>query len=93
MSQTQRAPREMELLRGIARRGTTILAGRGVKEPFFNVLMDVVSVHDLVVPLRLEEMAVARDQDLIHDIVGIRRHLDRRNFSLTSGFHPRYARV
>lgn len=55
------------------------------------LIMDLAAVHARC-PLRLAEMAAADDADLMHDIIGIRRHLDRRTGELRR-FAPRFARA
>lgn len=58
--------------------------------------MDLQATH-ATTPLRLEELAEADDFNLVHDVAGIWRHLDRDGDSPTGGqltgfFVPRFAR-
>lgn len=57
-----------------------------------DVEMDLVAVHRVVMPLRLRDLLVAPEFDLLHDVLGIRKHLDRETVTLTGHFVPRYAR-
>jgi hypothetical protein len=54
-----------------------------------DIKMDVLATH-LTKPLRLNELLDSRDMDFVHDIVGIERHLNRRTFTLSDGFSPRF---
>jgi len=54
--------------------------------------MDIVATHANGCPLRLDELAKARDDDFGHDIFGIRRFLDRHTGQLGGQFFPRFAR-
>lgn len=54
--------------------------------------MDITATHCNGNPLRLEDMLTAPVMDLMHDIVGIRRHLDRKTGKLGDCFSPRYSR-
>lgn len=53
--------------------------------------MDVEAVHSNGMPLKLEELAHANTSDLVHDIAGIHRHIDRNSGQLQDCFVPRYA--
>lgn len=55
------------------------------------LLMDLLATHHNV-PLDFRAMDQGRDFDLIHDVAGIHRHLDRDTGMLTGGFLPRYAK-
>ena len=54
-----------------------------------HVIMDLRFCHTIH-PLDLERMLHGRDEDLVHDLVGIRAHLDRDKGELTDGFSPRF---
>lgn len=56
------------------------------------VQMDLAAVH-LHTPLRLSGLANAEDHDLMHDVNGIARHLNRETGKLENFFVPRYAAV
>lgn len=54
--------------------------------------MDIVATHANGTPLRFRALAEADDFNLLHDLVGIAEHIDRRTGKLTGHFRPRYAR-
>jgi len=54
-------------------------------------LMDVIAVHANGCPLQLAELLRADQTDFVHDIFGIRRHIDRETGKLKDFFLPRYA--
>ena len=54
--------------------------------------MDITACHLNSVPLQLSELAAAPKFDFVHDVFGIRRHLNRSNGQLEDCFLPRYAR-
>ena len=56
-----------------------------------DILMDLTAVHANGCPLRLDELAGADEFDFIHDVFGIRRHLDRSTGKLGGCFVPRFA--
>jgi len=55
-------------------------------------MMDLTICHANGCPLDLERMAKASDPDLVHDVWGIAKWLDRKTGRLTGVFWPRFAR-
>ena len=53
--------------------------------------MDLTACHANGTPLDLEKLRAADDFTLVHDVVGIARHLDRTTGQLTGCFLPRCA--
>jgi len=53
--------------------------------------MDVTAVHANGCPLRLRELLLADDFNFVHDLFGIRRHLNRETGKLGDHFVPRFA--
>lgn len=53
--------------------------------------MDITACHLNGCPLKLEELLLADDFNLFHDIAGISNHIDRRTGKLTDCFVPRFA--
>ena len=53
--------------------------------------MDITATHSNGNPLKLPELLVAKDFDFVHDVCGIRRHIDRRTGQLKDFFSPRYS--
>jgi hypothetical protein len=56
------------------------------------VLMDLEACHSNGCPLDLAGLLAARTVDLVHDVAGISRYLNRETGKLEQGFCPRYAR-
>lgn len=75
----------------IAKRAHELSKGR---YSLLDAQMDVTACHLNGCPLLLAELAEAADNfDFIHDVFGIRRHLDRETGELTDCFLPRYAQT
>ena len=55
------------------------------------VEMDLTTCHANGSPLKLAELLEASDDDLHHDIDGVREHLDRHTGELLNCFSPRYS--
>ncbi len=62
----------------------------GVPRAQMDLVMDLELAHSET-PLRLRDMEGAQPSDLIHDVAGIVRHLDRETGELRDCFLPRYA--
>lgn len=56
-----------------------------------NLLMDVTACHANGNPLRLADLAEADDFDIMHDVGGISRHIDRNTGKLANCFLPRFS--
>jgi hypothetical protein len=69
----------------------------GVNYTLQDAEMDITAVHLNDCPLKLEEMAenavegAQYESDLIHDVFGIRRHINRETGKLEDCFCPRFA--
>ena len=55
------------------------------------ITMDLTATHANGCPLRLSDMLDADDFNLVHDVAGINRFLDRETGRLTECFRPRFA--
>ncbi len=53
--------------------------------------MDVTACHANGNPLRLENLLHADDYEFLHDILGIRQHIDRETGKLDGIFTPRFS--
>lgn len=53
--------------------------------------MDLLAAHNSN-PLRLQDMVSGPDFDFVHDVFGIRRHLNRETGELGDCFSPRFSR-
>jgi len=85
--------REIELLTQIAARAVLILGVEDNERRHAHGAFAVIlgKVHRDVCPLNLALMLEAPDIDLMHDVIGIRNHLDIQNKRLKDGFLPRCA--
>lgn len=54
--------------------------------------MDVTACHNHGCQLDLVGLSKAGDGDLVHDVIGISRHIDRSSGQLQSCFVPRFSR-
>jgi hypothetical protein len=55
------------------------------------ITMDVIATHANGCPLDLDRLLHADDSNFIHDVFGIRRHINRTNGQLEDCFLPRFA--
>jgi hypothetical protein len=85
--------RELRIIFAIAKRAMGLTIARE-NDPYTasDVAMDVTAVHCNGNPLRLESLRDADDFNFAHDILGIRRHLNRETGKLDNGFTPRFTR-
>jgi len=81
---------EFKTIRKIVDRASDLLTEQDVKHDKLSLLMDVQAAH-LACPLRLADMLTANESDLMHDISGIVRHLNRETGELMDCFVPRHA--
>jgi hypothetical protein len=82
---------ELELVGKIADRAVAVYDSHNIRVDRLDTLLDVLSVHQKIQPLRLADLLAADDLNFIHDITGINRHLDRDNYKLNDGFSPRFS--
>ncbi len=76
----------------IANRAMVLAEQHGVKTNAFTWMMDIEACHASN-PLDLEGLAKADDFNFIHDVFGIRRHLNRSTGKLEDCFSPRFTKV
>jgi len=83
---------ESRVINEIAERAMGLDVARR-NDPFtkLDIAMDVTAVHRNGCRLRLEALRDADDFNFAHDILGIRRHLDRETGKLGDFFLPRFA--
>lgn len=82
---------ETDLMFKIVERADEIaeeINGEGIDRT--SLLMDLEAVHHQI-GLRLDELLKASRFDFMHDVFGIRRHMDRATGTLGGCFLPRYA--
>jgi hypothetical protein len=82
---------EYELIIKIAKRANLIYRENGVLIDPVHIMMDLTATHLNGCPLKLQAMLDADDLNLMHDIAGIDRHLDRDTGKLTGCFDPRFS--
>lgn len=80
---------EARLIDEIVRRYVNLCAVPG--HEVLGVDMDITVCHLNGNPLELKALTKANDLDLVHDVSGIRRHIDRSSGELTGLFSPRYS--
>jgi hypothetical protein len=90
-------PYEDSLIMGIARRAHELGTGSSFKydgippATIAEWWMDICGCHNNGCPLRLAELLAAPHAEFIHDVVGIRKAINRSTGRLEGIFHPRYA--
>ena len=83
--------KDARLINRIARRAMKREALKQLADgDIVQIEMDLTAVHANGCPLRLKDFLEAPDFDFSHDIVGIRRHLNRDTGQLEDCFLPRY---
>ena len=80
---------ENNAVTAIIKRANAIFSNNGIKYPSLDIRMDLACVH-ATYPLRLQEMSEASDTDLMHDMGGIYRCLNRETGKLEHCFIPRF---
>lgn len=82
---------DRKLARQIAQRARGLFLQHGVARSKLEIEMDVVATHCNGNPLRLKDLLSADDFNLLHDVGGIFRHLDRESGALQNCFRPRFS--
>jgi len=83
---------DRKLARAIARRARDLLLDMRVDRPAMDIDMDIVATHCNGNPLRLQDLLGADDFNLLHDVSGIARHLNRQTGKLENHFSPRFSK-
>ena len=83
---------ESNLIREIVERVSRTLKLKKQRQYFTNMdlQMDLEAYHCNGNPLRLHDLLNADDFNLMHDVVGISRHIDRETGKLQNYFLPRF---
>lgn len=84
-------PEEFEPLNNIADRAVLLAESIGIDYPKRTALMDITATHANGCRLDLARLLAAGDGDFAHDVLGIRRHLNRDTGELEGFFVPRLA--
>jgi hypothetical protein len=82
-----------DLICHITDKAVLILDEHNIEVDRMHVMLDLLICHKTIVPLRLLDMLNGSEADLLHDVCGLMRHLDRENYKLNDCFLPRYARM
>lgn len=80
---------ELNLLHGITQHAVKVARKSGIPLDPMNTLTSLSVVH-ISTPLRLPDLLEADEDDLMHDVLGIIRHLDPDTGRLGDLFSPRY---
>jgi hypothetical protein len=81
-----------DLIEKIADRAIAVMQKHG-GEPRgkLDIVMDITATHANGNPLRLADLLAADEFNLLHDVKGIERHLDRNTGKLGDCFSPRFS--
>ena len=79
------------LIKQIADRAVDVYAKCDIRADRTTIVMDLMACHFNGQKLRLDDLLMADNLNLIHDVGGINAHLDRETYQLRDGFSPRYA--
>lgn len=97
---TPKTKEEAETIVAIAHRLKSELAAIGTRPSdlgseikLMDTILNVSACHCNGTPLKLEELLRADAGDFLHDVLGIRRHMDRDTGKLLNCFLPRYAEL
>jgi hypothetical protein len=82
---------DRRIARAIARRARDLLLDHSVDRPALDIDLDIVATHCNGNPLRLADLLGADDFNLLHDVSGIARHLNRDTGKLENFFRPRFS--
>lgn len=74
----------------IAKRAIRLCIGRAQLD-CTQLEMDIVACHLNGCPLDLERLLAAEEGEFLHDVLGIRRYIDRATGELTECFVPRFS--
>lgn len=78
---------ENDLIAAIVERAVSLMRAYSRQE----TSMDITACHLNGCKLRLQELLDADDSNFIHDVAGIRQHIDRTSGRLIDCFEPRFA--
>jgi hypothetical protein len=86
-------PAERAVILKIAERAERELYADGkIKQTRMDTPMDISATIAQGCPLRLDELLAADAFNFAHDVLGIRRHINRQTGQLENCFLPRFAR-
>jgi hypothetical protein len=82
--------KDRALIEKIVARTAALVGNRGGKIDRLCLTMDITAVHANGNRLRLADLAMADDFNVLHDVGGIHRHIDRETGKLGDCFLPRF---
>lgn len=89
-------PEERAIIERISNRAALLYRDNGDCRPRFDVVLDIQmdlnACHSNGCPLDFARLENADNFNLLHDVAGIGRHLDRSTGKLTGMFLPRFAK-
>lgn len=85
-------PDETALIASIAERAIALFKDAGIKQTQMDTCMDLSACIANGCPLKLSELLAADDFNFMHDVAGVRRHLNRTTGLLEDCFLPRFAK-
>lgn len=86
---------ELEIVQKIAERVERLTAEMqidGMQYDRHELVMDLDAAYTSAGPFNLTRLLESPDADFLHDIYGVRRHIDRKTGKLTGCFMPRCGR-
>lgn len=83
---------EFALVGRIVRRASRLYRAAGINRPRVSIALDILGTHLRACPLDLVALANADDARFMHDIIGIRHHIDRDAWRLMDCFVPMFAK-
>ena len=84
----KKSKNDSDVLVRIAKRASSLFGSRRSEMDY---RFDLVCVHRGTCPLDLDRLLAAKENDFIHDIAGIARHLNHVTGELENCFVPRFA--
>lgn len=78
-----------DMILACAKRARDVFEDRGIPFDLFECDMDLTATHANGCPMDFAALLAAPDFDFIHDIAGIRRHINRETGQLENCFMPR----
>jgi hypothetical protein len=81
----------LDLIKKIADRAVAVYALHDIRADRMTIVMDLTACHFRAQKLRLDDLLAADEFNLMHDVGGINRHLDRENSVLMNCFSPRFS--
>lgn len=83
---------QQQIIQQIADRAAAMAANLETSPyPTVEAMMDITAAHANGCPLKLAELLSAEPFNFVHDVFGIRRHLNRETGQLENCFTPRFA--